>query len=109
MIKVLKASYRDQCQVCNNVLHIGRGRGYSEGHHIRPLGKGGADVRENVLILCPNCHALFDLAAFSLSADGKSITGPEFSNRRITFRKGHKLGLKYVRYYSAEFTAISSR
>lgn len=30
--------------------------GYSEGHHIIPLGEEGSESRENIAILCPNHH-----------------------------------------------------
>ena len=32
------------------------GRPFLEVHHILPLGRGGLDVAENVIALCPNCH-----------------------------------------------------
>lgn len=32
------------------------GRPFLEVHHILPLGRGGLDVVENVIALCPNCH-----------------------------------------------------
>ena len=32
------------------------GRPFLEVHHILPLSRGGLDVIENVIALCPNCH-----------------------------------------------------
>jgi nitrite reductase/ring-hydroxylating ferredoxin subunit len=36
---------------------------YAEVHHLRPLGghHRGLDRQDNMLVLCPNHHALFDL------------------------------------------------
>jgi len=61
----VKQLYDDTCQACGTRLSVIDGRGYSEGAHIRPLGKGhgGPDVPSNVLCLCPNCHVLFDNGA----------------------------------------------
>ncbi len=46
------------CQLCdsNAPFHDGRGKPFLESHHIEWLSRGGADVIENVLALCPNCH-----------------------------------------------------
>lgn len=61
----VKQLYDDTCQACGTRLSVAGGRGYSEGAHIRPLGRGhdGPDVSSNVLCLCPNCHVLFDSGA----------------------------------------------
>lgn len=63
--RYVKQLYNDTCQACGMRLQVPGGRGYSEGAHIRPLGRGhdGPDVPSNVLCLCPNCHVLFDSGA----------------------------------------------
>ena len=68
IIKELKALHNHECQLCGMYLEIKKGVRYSEGHHIKPLGKthNGPDIKENVLILCPNCHALCDYGAIGL-------------------------------------------
>jgi predicted restriction endonuclease len=60
----VKRLHNDTCQACAIRLVLA-GRGYSEGAHIRPLGRGhnGPDIPSNVLCLCPNCHTLFDNGA----------------------------------------------
>lgn len=32
------------------------GRAVLQNHHVQPLAEGGADVVENAVALCPNCH-----------------------------------------------------
>jgi predicted restriction endonuclease len=32
-----------------------------DGHHIRPVGKGGKNALANVIVLCPNHHRLADV------------------------------------------------
>jgi len=58
----LKKDYDYYCQVCNVRLKCGPEKYYIEAHHIRPLGgtHKGHDNQSNMLVLCPNCHALFD-------------------------------------------------
>lgn len=69
----IKQLYDDTCQACGTRLPLPGGRGYSEGAHIRPLGRGhdGPDVSSNVLCLCPNCHVLFDKGALVVDTDMK--------------------------------------
>lgn len=42
---------KSKCEICSNdflpILQI---------HHIKPLSKGGLNVENNVMLLCPNCH-----------------------------------------------------
>ncbi|MFB2572363.1 YDG/SRA domain-containing protein [Micrococcus sp. IITD107] len=67
----VKRLYDNTCQICSTRLMTAGGP-YSEGAHIRPLGipHNGPDTIENILCLCPNCHALFDGHALTVSTDG---------------------------------------
>lgn len=58
------------CQVCGVLLDTPVGP-YAEAAHIRPLGAPhhGPDDESNILCLCPNHHALFDLGAFTIGPD----------------------------------------
>lgn len=62
MIKKVKAKCGYRCHVkgCDFHLPLSIGVDYVEGHHVQPLAHGGPDTASNVLILCPNHHALFD-------------------------------------------------
>ncbi len=46
------------CQLCENPAPFSDKKGYPflETHHIEWLSKGGQDVIENTVALCPNCH-----------------------------------------------------
>jgi 5-methylcytosine-specific restriction endonuclease McrA len=47
------------CQNCKQPAPFHKrtnGEPYLEVHHVMPLSKGGLDVMENVIALCPNCH-----------------------------------------------------
>jgi len=68
IIRFLKKLYDGKCQLCGRRLEIAKGRFYSEGHHLVPLGKPhhGDDVMENVVVVCPNCHVSLDYALVQL-------------------------------------------
>ncbi|MDR4497585.1 MAG: HNH endonuclease [Candidatus Scalindua sp.] len=59
MVQIKK--YRDyKCQFCSTtILKANRGY-YIEACHIKPKAEGGKDRLDNILVLCPNCHKLFD-------------------------------------------------
>lgn len=84
----LKALHDNRCQVCSTRLQRADGIGYAEAHHLQPLGRPheGPDIASNIVILCPNCHALCDLRALSLDL-GKLHMVP-----------GHKVDEAFVRY-----------
>ena len=71
LARTIKALHRNQCQVCGTALTLADGSSYGEAHHIRPLGRphNGPDIEGNILILCPNHHALCDLGAIRLSLE----------------------------------------
>ncbi|SOE74554.1 HNH endonuclease [Streptomyces sp. OV198] len=101
----VKNLHGGECQACGLRLVGPDERPYSEGAHIRPLGKPhwGPDVEPNVLCLCPNCHVRLDIGAIVIEDDW-SITvraGAPGGNLlpKLTMRKKHKVHLDYVRYH----------
>jgi hypothetical protein len=90
LVQRLKALHDGRCQRCSLRLDLPDGSAYSEGHHLQPLGSphNGPDVSENVLILCPNCHALFDLAAVPMERSS------------LRHRQGHAVGQQFISYHN---------
>lgn len=59
MVQIKK--YRDyKCQFCSTTILKANGDYYIEACHIKAKAEGGKDSLDNILILCPNCHKLFD-------------------------------------------------
>jgi 5-methylcytosine-specific restriction endonuclease McrA len=59
MVQIKK--YRDyKCQFCSTKIPKSNGDYYIEACHIKAKSEGGKDRLDNILILCPNCHKLFD-------------------------------------------------
>lgn len=69
-VEGIKRLHGHRCQACGIRLVTAAGP-YAEGAHIRPLGRphDGPDAPGNVLCLCPNHHALFDLGAWTVAED----------------------------------------
>lgn len=58
----LKQEYEFRCQICKTALPYGDGLSCIQVHHLWPLGEphNGLDTTSNMMVLCPNHHALFD-------------------------------------------------
>lgn len=68
--EVLKCRYDFFCQICNTRIYRPKwvrtlpikeqwNHLNADVHHIQSLAKGGSDLMENMLCLCPNCHRRF--------------------------------------------------
>jgi hypothetical protein len=90
LVQRLKQLHDDRCQRCGVRLETGPTMAYSEAHHVRPLGAPhkGPDIDANVVVVCPNCHALLDLCAVELDL-GELRQHPE-----------HKVGAAYLAYHN---------
>ena len=61
MLPLCKLSALDyKCQFCSTKILKANGDYYIEACHIKAKAEGGKDRLNNILILCPNCHKLFD-------------------------------------------------
>lgn len=92
----LKALHDFTCQGCGLRLDTPAGA-YAEAAHIRPLGSPhhGPDEWDNLLCLCPNCHVLFDLGAFSVDAQGELLGRPG----RLRLHREHRPSPEHLGYH----------
>jgi len=90
LARQIKLLHKNKCQICGESILLPNGESYSEAHHIQPLGNphNGPDIAENILVLCPNHHVMFDYGAI----------GIDLSNIR-THQK-HKIGDSFVSYHN---------
>jgi putative restriction endonuclease len=93
----VKVLYKHKCQVCSIAIPTKNGF-YSEGAHIRPLGKphNGDDSLANLICLCPNHHVMFDKGVFAIK-DDFTLIGAETG--RLILIDRHKLNLENIRYH----------
>jgi HNH endonuclease len=89
----LKKEYQWKCQICGTQIPLPGGRVYAEGHHLRPLGGDhcGPDIRENILILCPNHHTEFDYGAIAIDPKTMMVVHVDSHDQH------HMKGLAYHR------------
>lgn len=66
--RFLKSLYESRCQICAYTFSVPGGKKYAETHHIRPLGTphNGPDKENNMIVLCPLHHAMFDYGTIAL-------------------------------------------
>ncbi|OEH85559.1 hypothetical protein BHU72_15060 [Desulfuribacillus stibiiarsenatis] len=104
---LLKRLYNNTCQICGESIKVNYNKNYSECHHIKPLGKphNGSDTWDNMLILCPNHHAMFDLGCIAIHPETGEVfqsendTYTKIQNKIHIIEKEHKLNPKYIKYH----------
>jgi hypothetical protein len=86
----LKWLHQNRCQFCGVSLQLSGGRTYSEAHHIRPLGvpHNGPDRADNILVLCPNHHAVLDYRGMTLDL------------AELRHEPPHQVAAEYVNYHN---------
>lgn len=90
LARQIKLLHQDTCQICGLKIKIDEKTSYSEAHHIKPLGTphNGSDVSENIIVLCPNHHALLDYGAISLNPSN------------ISMHPKHVISTQYISYHN---------
>lgn len=98
LARKIKAIHKNICQVCGQTITLLNGETYAEAHHIKPLGTphNGPDVAENIVVLCPNHHVMFDYGAVSLDTED------------IRSVQGHVIGDAYVAYHNENIFGASA-
>lgn len=96
----VKAWYDHTCQMCGERLETLAGP-YAEAAHVRPLGRphDGPDHESNLLCLCPNHHALFDLGGVGVADDLSLVNLPG----RLHVLARHRLDRKHLRHHRKRF------
>ena len=86
----VKKLHNNRCQVCNLRLTLFGEESYAEAHHIKPLGSvhQGPDVAENIMCVCPNCHAQLDYGAIKLD------------KATLRFIPKHRVKDEYIDYHN---------
>ena len=87
----VKNLHSNRCQVCGLTLSLFERGSYAEAHHIKPLGSThcGPDVIDNIICVCPNCHAQLDYGAI------------ELSKNTLTFVREHRIKEEYIDYHNS--------
>jgi putative restriction endonuclease len=97
----VKSMYGHSCQICGTVVPGVGERRYSEGAHVKPLGRPhlGADALSNLLCLCPNHHTELDIGGMVILDDFSiALTQDLRPFADITFRGTHALRVENAKY-----------
>lgn len=88
LARKIKALHHFECQICGITIDLGNDIRYAEAHHIIPLGRphDGPDIASNIIVVCPNHHAMLDLGAICLNAEAlQNISGHFLDSRSIEY------------------------
>lgn len=105
----VKALYDDACQVCGTAITGSSGRSYSEGAHVKPLGRPhlGPDTITNILCLCPNHHVQLDLGGMVILDNfDVAIRADQAAFGSLTFKKQHALEREFAAFHRNLWMAI---
>jgi putative restriction endonuclease len=101
----IKGIYEYKCQVCKVYLKRPHGA-IAISAHIKQLGKpdNGPDIEENMLCLCPNCHAQFDAHSFYIDPKTRRVHGvQEYEGKKINLSNKHKLDSSFLEYHKKKY------
>ena len=106
--KWVKATYKDQCQICGTTVSTPTGT-YSQGAHIQGLGMphNGQDVVSNMLCLCPNCHVMFDFGSYYIKDDGETIINlVTKTESQLTLAPQHLLDVRAIAHHRLHVAGV---
>lgn len=112
LVAMLKELYADRCQLCGDRRAQPDGTGYSEVHHVKPLGRphGGPDERANMIVVCPNHHADFDNGVVTIDSETLEIRHPydrSVDGRTLTVNDDHDVDDEYLEYHNERIVTHS--
>lgn len=95
----LKIMNKNICQICGSTITLPDGSRYSEAHHIIPLGRphNGPDVAENLIVVCPNHHAMLDFGCIAIDAGAVGMLA------------GHPISKKSIDYHNSTLLKKDAR
>jgi len=105
LVRDLKSLYDFACQVCGLHIQTLQGSPYIEVHHVQALGgdHAGLDIQANMLVLCPNHHAMFDLGIPRFLSP-KRIEIEGVAHNLIT---KHELLPQFIEYHNSHWQTLN--
>lgn len=109
VVRRVKQLHADTCQMCRTRMVVSpAGEAYSEGAHIKALGKPyhGPDVLGNILCLCPSCHVRFDRGVLQITDDYEVLDGLEFKVIGMLERvPEHHIEIEFIQHHRNRWAA----
>ena len=89
MTQLIKQNRGYRCQICNKgVIKKKDGTLYVEAAHIKPKNEGGDETHDNIMILCPNHHAEFDMGEKKITKHTKTEIQFVLNGKKYKVRLG---------------------
>lgn len=112
IVNSLKQQYDHTCQVCGHRLYQASDTGYSEVHHLKPLGTphNGPDVPENMLVVCPNHHADFDNGMLAVRPGEYTIVhdyDETLTGSTLDLQQSHTIAETFLEYHLNKIAVTS--
>jgi pimeloyl-CoA synthetase len=104
----LKMLYQYNCQICCSSIQINESEKYAESHHMQQLGHphNGVDDWNNMIVVCPNHHIMFDKGAIAIHPETLELYGfnknrvVRISNIKTMFKtENHTIRKEYLQYH----------
>ncbi len=111
LAREVKRRHKMQCQLCPTIIELPGGGRYAEAHHLRPLGGGhaGLDREDNILVVCPTCHAKLDYGVIRLDRlKLREVEDHRISNESIEYHNSIVFGARKARAIDAVAQSVSS-
>lgn len=105
LVNELKRDHDFRCQVCDDQRKRDPSSPYAEGHHLQPLGSPhqGPDIKENIIVLCPNHHADFDYGMVKVEPATLEIEHAydnDVCGSELTVIPEHQIDHEFLRYHN---------
>jgi hypothetical protein len=99
----LKRLYDYSCQVCGRKIYDHNKKEYNiDVHHVIPLGNGGDDNYDNMIVVCKLCHTYIHSGTIAFNHQDLIILNSPIDYKffsLISFKLNHKLNEKSKRYH----------
>ena len=104
LARFLKRLYEYQCQICGYTFSVPQGALYAECHHLKPLGQPhqGPDLQTNMIVLCPNHHAMMDYGSIAIDPDDLTLHSIDRDSPEIgkpLHSKHHPIDRPFLEYH----------
>jgi len=102
---LLKSLYKHTCQCCHNKHQTGPHKSGVETHHLHPIGGDGSDCKENMIVVCPNCHSFLDAGSLKIDLETYTITHFDSTHKLNGMRLNskHQLNPENIKVQNAKY------
>lgn len=101
----LKEKYNHCCQICGGNTEITPNEYLTNTHHLHSFADNGPDIKENMVVVCINCHAILDAGGMYIDPDTFHVYHFDNNNqlfgRKITLK--HDIKKQYLLYQKEKF------